>query len=119
MPALSQTMLQGRVVAWLRGEGDVVGKGEPMVTVESDKATTDLESPQTGVLRQILAGEGEEVDVDATLAIIAEPDEDISGLALRQAGPRSQRAAAVATRAPAASAQGGRQPVFPAARRLA
>ncbi len=70
MPALSQSMLQGRIVKWLKKEGDKVTKGEPLVTVESDKAEVDLDSPHTGILTSIIADEDMEVDVDAPIALI-------------------------------------------------
>lgn len=121
MPALSQTMYQGRIVAWLKREGDSVNKGEPLVTVESDKASTDLDSPQTGVLRKILAEEGAEVDVEAPIAVIADADEDLFDLGRPQAGTGgvSPASAAATVGAPSAAPAGGRRPASPAARRLA
>ena len=72
MPVLSQSMIQGRVVEWLLKEGDQVNKGALLVTVESDKATHELEAQQGGILHKILVEAGTEVDVNTLLAIIAD-----------------------------------------------
>lgn len=118
MPALSQSMLKGRIVEWLKQEGDRVTKGEPLVSVESDKATSELQAPQSGVLRRIVAAAGDEADVDAPLAIIAQLDEDISALVGVSAAalPPLAKATALASGAQTAA---GRRPISPAARRLA
>ena len=94
---------QGRVVEWLRKPGDKVSKGEPLVLVESDKATNELVAPQEGILSRIVVDAGQEVDVDALLAVIDAVDQEVTG-----ASPESKVPAhaipveAVAPRAPAA-----------------
>jgi pyruvate dehydrogenase E2 component (dihydrolipoamide acetyltransferase) len=77
MPRLSLTMKMGSVVQWFKKEGDHVEKGEPIVEVLSEKVTYDVEAPASGVLRKILAEEGMDLPVDATLAFIASPDEEL------------------------------------------
>ena len=126
MPRLSQDMTQGRIVEWLKREGEAVQEGEPLVSVESDKAEVELQAPQAGILRRVLVGAGEETDVGTPLAILAGADENIEELlvkALKEA-PRpvaappplpSREAAGPAAPAP----PGKRQPVSPAARRVA
>ena len=99
MPVLSQSMIQGRVVEWLIKEGEKVDKGAVLVVVESDKATHELEAPQSGILRRILVEAGKEVDVNTPIAIIAFPDEDAPADAHRASSP----AAAPATVASAPS----------------
>jgi pyruvate dehydrogenase E2 component (dihydrolipoamide acetyltransferase) len=54
MPRLSLTMKEGTVGKWYKNQGETVEKGEPIAEVVSEKATYDLESPATGVLRKIL-----------------------------------------------------------------
>ncbi|MBS7608148.1 2-oxo acid dehydrogenase subunit E2 [Candidatus Bathyarchaeota archaeon] len=77
MPKLSLTMKTGSVGKWYKREGETVEKGEPIVEIISEKATYDLEAPASGVLRKIFVKEGEEAPVDAVIAIIAAPDEQI------------------------------------------
>jgi len=129
MPRLSQDMTQGRIVEWLTGEGGAVKAGEPLVSVETDKAVTDVEAPCSGVLRRVLLAPGEDADVGKPIAILADPDEDIDSLLQEVAEPAATREPPeAATPAPAPHASAGRaetrrassrQPVSPAARRLA
>lgn len=77
MPRLSLTMKTGSVIQWFKKEGEAVQKGEPVVEVLSEKVTYDVEALAGGVLRKILAEEGIEVPVGATLAFIAAPDEKL------------------------------------------
>ncbi len=72
MPKLGLTMAKGKVMRWLKQEGEEVKKGEPLVVVESDKSTVDYESPQTGIFRKILVEEGETVPILENIGIITE-----------------------------------------------
>ncbi len=78
MPRLSVAMKEGTVGKWYKKEGDSVEKGEPIVEVVSDKATYDLESPASGILRKIIIEAGVDVPVSTVLAVITAPDEQIS-----------------------------------------
>jgi pyruvate dehydrogenase E2 component (dihydrolipoamide acetyltransferase) len=80
MPKLSPTMEEGQLSRWLKNEGDKVGVGEPLAEIDTDKATMEAQALATGVLRKILVQAGETVPLGAIIAIIGEPDEDISGL---------------------------------------
>jgi len=71
LPRLSDTMTEGVVVRWLRQSGDVVHAGEPIVEVETEKATIDVEAPSEGVL-EIVVGAGT-VAVGTLLARVAPP----------------------------------------------
>jgi pyruvate dehydrogenase E2 component (dihydrolipoamide acetyltransferase) len=75
MPRLSLTMKEGTVGKWYKHEGETVKKDEPIAEVISEKATYDLESPISGVLRKILVEEGVDTPVNAVLAVITAPDE--------------------------------------------
>ena len=77
MPRLDEDMKEGTVTHWLKQEGEIVKKGEPIVEIETQKVNYAVESPGDGVLRLILAKEGELFPINATLGVIAEPDEDI------------------------------------------
>ena len=80
MPKLSDAMEEGRLLQWLKKEGDRVQGGDVLASIETDKAEIELESFGAGVLRKILVAEGETVPVGRVIAIVAEPDEDISSL---------------------------------------
>ena len=70
MPRLGQEMTKGTIVEWYKKEGDRVEEFEPLFLVDTEKATMDVESEVTGVLKKILARENEEVDVGKVVAII-------------------------------------------------
>ena len=77
MPALSSTMKEGRVVTWLKNEGDEISAGEAIMVVESDKADMDVEAFEDGYLAKIMVGEGEMAPVGQAVALIAESEADI------------------------------------------
>ncbi len=77
MPRLSLTMKTGSVIQWFKKEGEEVEKGEPIVEILSEKITYDVEAPAAGVLRKILAEEGMDLPVGATLAFIAASNEQL------------------------------------------
>ena len=68
MPMLGEVMEEGRIVAWLKKEGDTVEQGEIVMEVETEKATYEIESPASGVLKEILVPEGETAAVNTLLA---------------------------------------------------
>jgi len=70
MPRLGQEMTKGIIVEWYKKEGERVEEFEPLFLVDTEKATIDVESEVTGVLKRILAQENEEVDVGQVVAII-------------------------------------------------
>lgn len=80
MPKLSPTMEEGQLSRWLKQEGDTVSMGEPIAEIDTDKATMEMQALGNGVLRKILIKEGETAPLGQLIAIIGEPDEDISAL---------------------------------------
>ncbi|MEP6920052.1 MAG: pyruvate dehydrogenase complex dihydrolipoamide acetyltransferase [bacterium] len=80
MPKLSPTMEEGQLSRWLKKEGDKVSMGEPLAEIDTDKATMEMQALGDGVLRKILIKEGESAPLGQLIAIIGEPDEDISGI---------------------------------------
>ncbi len=78
MPALSSTMTEGKIVTWLKQEGDKVNKGEAILVVESDKADMDVESFNEGILAAIVVNEGERANVGAAIAFIAESEAEVA-----------------------------------------
>ena len=81
MPALSPTMTEGNLAKWLKREGDVVGSGDIIAEIETDKATMEIEAVDDGVLGRILVAEGAEgVAVNTPIALLLEDGEDASAL---------------------------------------
>jgi pyruvate dehydrogenase E2 component (dihydrolipoamide acetyltransferase) len=80
MPKLSEAMETGKVIKWLKKEGDRVNGGDILAEVETDKADVEMEAFGAGVLRKVLVKEGDRAPVGALIAIIAEPNEDIASL---------------------------------------
>lgn len=107
MPKLSPTMEEGLLSRWLKKEGDRVSMGEPLAEIDTDKATMEMQSLANGILRKILINEGESAPLGQLIAIVGEPDEDISAL-LNKAGAKT---AAPAAAAPTASAAPQPEPV--------
>jgi pyruvate dehydrogenase E2 component (dihydrolipoamide acetyltransferase) len=80
MPKLSPTMEEGQIARWLKKEGDKVSMGEPLAEIDTDKATMEMQALSNGVLRKILIKEGESAPLGQLIAVIGEPDEDISSV---------------------------------------
>jgi pyruvate/2-oxoglutarate dehydrogenase complex dihydrolipoamide acyltransferase (E2) component len=70
LPKWGMTMQDGTVAEWLKKVGDRVDEGEPIAVIETEKVNTDLEAPESGVLKEILVQEGETVEVGTVLARI-------------------------------------------------
>lgn len=77
MLQMDQTMTKGKIGKWLVKEGDTVTEGQPLLEIETDKVVHEQESPADGVIAQILPEEGSNVPVNALLAIIAAPGEEV------------------------------------------
>lgn len=72
MPRLDPGMQSGKIVEWLRKEGDHVQKGDPILVVEGEKTTFEIEAPESGVLSRILVEVGTDVQVAQAVALIGE-----------------------------------------------
>jgi pyruvate dehydrogenase E2 component (dihydrolipoamide acetyltransferase) len=75
MPALEMAQETGKLISWLKKEGESVTKGEPLLEIETDKAVMEIESPGDGVLTGIKVQAGTEVPVGRTIAWIVRPGE--------------------------------------------
>jgi pyruvate dehydrogenase E2 component (dihydrolipoamide acetyltransferase) len=75
MPALEMAQETGKVISWLKKEGEFVAKGEPLLEIETDKAVMEIESPEAGILAGVKAQAGVEVPVGQTIAWIVRPGE--------------------------------------------
>jgi len=123
MEALSPTMEEGRVVKWLKRDGDPVKTGETLAEVETDKAVMDLVARADGVLRQVAAAEGQTVAVGSVVAVIAAPGEAITAAAASAPkpapAPPSGSAERGAVPSAAVPADATRVKASPLARRIA
>jgi pyruvate dehydrogenase E2 component (dihydrolipoamide acetyltransferase) len=133
MPKLGFDMAEGKLVRWLRAEGEAVEKGQVLAEIETDKATVEVEAAASGVVRKLLVAEGTSVPVGTAIAVIGTADEPLPGVAALApakapaAAPLTAAGAAAAPPAPAAAEAkpegdgrlpGGRR-ASPLARRLA
>ena len=127
LPKLGLTMDEGRLVAWLKKEGDPVEAGEILFEVETDKATMEVEAQVSGFVRQLLAAAGDEIPVTTVIALISTTADEPIAVAPASAGASSAAAPAAAAAvvesgAPATirpDAPGGRVVASPAARKRA
>ncbi|MBI3945488.1 MAG: 2-oxo acid dehydrogenase subunit E2 [Armatimonadetes bacterium] len=87
MPKMGYDMEQGKIVRWLKGEGEPVRRGEDVAEIETEKVNIAIQAYGEGVLRERLAAEGETVPVGEMIAVIGQPDEKIDLEALRRQAP--------------------------------
>ena len=80
MPKLSEAMESGKIIKWLKKEGDRIQGGDILAEIETDKADVEMEAFGAGVLRKILVPAGEPAPIGALIGVIADPGDDISGL---------------------------------------
>jgi len=92
MPRLSDSMETGKILRWLKKEGDQVQKGEPLVEIESDKANIEVEAYATGKLSKIVVPEGESAPIGAVIAEIG--DASAAAAAEKAPAPQGQAEAA-------------------------
>ncbi|WP_067147245.1 dihydrolipoamide acetyltransferase family protein [Pseudotamlana agarivorans] len=140
MPRLSDTMEEGTVATWLKKVGDTVEEGDILAEIETDKATMEFESFQSGTLLEIGLQEGESAKVDSLLAIIGPAGTDVSGVAdnfgaapaaapakaeapkadaPKKEAPKAAAPKQAAAPAPTAVPEGGRVFVSPLAKKMA
>lgn len=134
LPALGMAQDTGKIVEWLKAEGERVTEGEPLVVIETDKAAVDLEAPASGVLAQVSAVAGDEVPVARVIAMILSPEEAASAAVEKSATaaelapasasmpltrPASHTATAATTLPANAPGRNGHRAASPKARRIA
>ena len=117
MPRLDPGMQSGKIVEWLKKEGETVRKGEAILVVEGEKTTFEVEAPESGPLTKIIAGVGTEVQVAQPIAIIGSPGATTPVGASIQS-PESERPPSTSPSAPHGMPS-DRVVASPAARRLA
>ena len=117
MPKLSDAMESGKIIKWLKKEGDPILGGDILAEVETDKADVEMEAFGAGVLRKILVPAGETAAIGALIGVIAEPGDDIA--ALVASGPAVVSAPAVSGAGPGQGTQSGRVKASPLAKKIA
>ncbi len=131
LPQLGQSVEEASVVQWLKSEGDRVERGEMLVSIQTDKAEIECESPASGIVRKILLEPDVTVPVMTVIALVGEPDEPLPDLNQYQVaqgeaqppesgpaeGQEAKTVAAASVAAPAPSK--GASAVSPRARRRA
>ena len=80
LPALGNSMEEGTITRWFKAEGETVAKGEALYEVMTDKVNMEVEAPESGILRKILADVDATVPVNGPVAILGTADEDILAL---------------------------------------
>src|SRR5919199_6929825 len=98
MPKMGYDMTEGKLLRWIKHEGDTITKGEAVAEIETDKVNIEVEAFDSGVLQRILVQEGETVPVGQPIGILAAPGE----------GPAAEQKPE--TTAPTAAAPTGPQP---------
>ena len=128
MPALGVAQEKGTLINWLKAEGQSVTKGEPLMEVETDKATVEIEAPASGILTNVIASPGDEIPVGNKIALILAPGEKAEGTSGRlstavraraEAAPQNPAKTALAPARTEESRPSGIIPASPAARRIA
>ncbi|MGZ5034508.1 MAG: dihydrolipoamide acetyltransferase family protein [Usitatibacter sp.] len=125
MPALEMAQETGKIVSWLKKEGDAIRKGEPLLEIETDKAVVEIEANADGVLAGVKSREGDVVPVGVTIAWILAPGEQppaessVAAPSARKVTGQAQPAAASAAPAQTPALAEGSAGISPKARRLA
>ncbi|MEE9249256.1 MAG: dihydrolipoamide acetyltransferase family protein [Dehalococcoidia bacterium] len=129
MPQMGFDMEEGTVVRWLKGEGEEVNRGEPIVEIETDKATVEVEAFASGILRRIVVAEGNKVPVGQMIGIIASADEELPTIETPVPAPSTTDKPTTVKASPASEVKAERRPgekkpgerllISPLARRIA
>jgi len=129
MPALEMAQETGKIISWLKKEGEAITKGQPLLEVETDKAVVEIEAAADGVLAGVKSKEGDVVQVGTTIAWILAPGETVpaetaapakTGRTMSVPTVMEMAASTESSSAPTVSkAPGGAPQISPKARRLA
>ncbi len=131
MPKFGLTMHEGTVQRYFKAVGESISAGEPLYEVETEKVLYEVEAPSSGIVAAWLVEEGATVECGVTVAILAQPEEDLAAISAQYGARTSPNGAAAAATAPSraqpiqagGSAEprqaGGRRPVSPVAKKLA
>src|SRR5574341_1359614 len=124
MPQLGLTMEKGTILQWLRTEGEMVQKGQPVVLIQTEKVEYEVEAPAGGMLLRVIAKEGMELPVGGLMGILGQPGEDVGALLAGAQAPAEPRAESrepspIAEVMAPARAPGERIKISPVAKKMA
>jgi pyruvate dehydrogenase E2 component (dihydrolipoamide acetyltransferase) len=125
MPALGMAQETGKILRWLKAEGESVTRGEILLEIETDKVTAEVEAPATGILANVTATVGDEVPVGQVIAHILAPGESLAPVSPQPQVPApatpasSPQVSSPPIPSPQVPASSPRVPASPRARRLA
>lgn len=123
MPQMGADMTEGTLVRWLKAPGDAIERGDIIAEIETDKATVELEAFEAGVLRQVVAEEGDVIPVGDVIALLGDADEPMPEVERRprpeKPSPRALASAAASADAVDETFGSRRVRVSPVARRIA
>jgi 2-oxoglutarate dehydrogenase dihydrolipoamide succinyltransferase (E2 component) len=106
MPQMGVSVSEGTITKWLKQEGEPVEADEPLLEISTDKVDTEVPSPGSGVLQQILVQEGETVDVGTKLAVIAPEGAEVEAPVAEEEPPPEPATQAAADESMAAASEG-------------
>ncbi len=92
MPQMGESIFEGTITKWLKKAGDTVEKDEPLFEISTDKVDAEIPSPVAGVLREIKFAEGETVQVNTVVAVLAEVGDPASAPQAQSAAPQVPQA---------------------------
>ena len=116
VPTLGESITEATVAKWFKAVGDAVALDEPLVELETDKVTVEVNAPASGTLGEIAAAEGTDVEVGALLGSIAEGDAPAKAAPKEE--PKPQAPAPAAAAAPAVVAAAAAKALAPAVRKM-
>ncbi len=119
MPALEMAQETGKILSWLKREGDAVTKGEKLIEIETDKVVFEVEAPEDGILAGVRLPEGAVVPVGEVIAWIVAPGEQPPDVAATQSARTITEPARSKSAAALPASAGGSSAVSPRARRMA
>src|SRR6266542_5186542 len=90
MPQMGVSVSEGTITKWLKQEGEEVAADEPLLEISTDKVDTEVPSPGSGVVQQILVQEGETVDVGTKLAVIGPAGAEVPAPAAEEPAPAAE-----------------------------
>src|SRR5215213_7542077 len=91
MPKLGFDMAEGTLVRWVKNEGENVNKGDVLAEIETDKATVEVESSASGVIRKLLVEAGSVVPVGDPIAVVGSADEKIDEAPTKVVEPPAEK----------------------------